>query len=70
MEYIGKHAKLYDVRRPSFGACFHGETWYMCPRCGRSFEYYDTVFERDFRKIKEYIYQDTKNGCGQVLNMK
>ena len=27
-------------------ACFHGETWYKCPWCGKNFEHFDAVYER------------------------
>ena len=29
---------------------FHGEAWFKCPHCGKSFEYYDTVYERGFKR--------------------
>lgn len=25
---------------PHYGESFHGETWYNCPTCGKSFEFY------------------------------
>ena len=65
-EYIGKHAKLENVSRPCSGACFHGETWYRCPKCHEAFEYFDAIFERGFTHIKGSIYQ---HKCNQLINM-
>lgn len=57
-----------DVKKPIFGGCFHGECWYKCPWCGEAFEYYDTVFEREFNKtLNPKIYQHKK--CGKFINM-
>ena len=69
MEYIGKHQRLENVKRPMSGACFHGECWYRCPKCNAAFEYWDTHFERNFRCIRKNIYQHTKDDCGQLIDM-
>lgn len=66
-EYIGKHEKLENVKRPLSGACFHGECWYKCPKCGNAFEFFDTHFERGFTHIRKKIYQH--NECGQLIDM-
>jgi len=65
--YIGKHEKLENIQRPIPGADFHGESWYQCPKCGNTFEFYDTQFERGFTKIRKNIYQH--NECGQLIDM-
>ena len=66
-EYIGKHAKLENVRTPIGGACFHGECWLRCPKCDKAFEVYDTKFERGFTHIRGNIYRH--DACGQLLDM-
>lgn len=30
--------------KPALCASFHGESWYKCPTCGESFEFYDAFF--------------------------
>ena len=34
-------------------SAFHGETWYGCPKCDFTFEYFDAEFERDGIKKAE-----------------
>lgn len=49
-------------------ASFHGEDWYKCPYCGKSFEFYDTEFQRGFTKTdKHAIY--IHNNCGNKLSV-
>ena len=55
-----------DIKKPIFGASFHGETWYRCPKCDKAFEFFDTKYERGFKHIEGKIYQ---HKCGQMLNM-
>lgn len=38
-----------NTKHAIYGDSFHGETWYKCPHCGKSFEYWDTVYERGFK---------------------
>lgn len=35
-----------DVVTPFLTASFHGESWYACPICKKSFEYYQAVNSR------------------------
>lgn len=42
---------------PIFCSYFHGETWYKCPTCERSFEYYDAFFNEHRCPY-----------CGQLIN--
>ena len=53
--------------RPGSGPSFHGESWQTCPRCGKSFEYWDTVHESGFTHIRDKIYQHDE--CGQYIDM-
>lgn len=55
-----------NIMRPISGPCFHGESWYRCPKCQKAFEYYDTVHERGFKHVRDRLYQHI---CGQVLDM-
>ena len=54
--------------KPDFGACFHGECWYTCPRCGGAFEFYQTVHEHGFTHLQDNLYKHIK--CGQVIEMR
>lgn len=42
-----------EVKKALFEAYFHGEQWFKCPHCGRSFEYFDAFFEREGIKRAE-----------------
>lgn len=53
--------------KPESGASFHGESWSKCPRCGKSFEYWDIVHENGFTHLDGKLYRH--NECGQVLDM-
>ena len=59
--------KIYP-RSPIFGDYFHGECWYKCPQCGKSFEAYDTEFEKGFTIVdkSKRLYQ---HECGCVIHM-
>lgn len=52
-------------KRPIHGAYFHGEDWYICPTCNKSFEFWDTQFNRGFKETDvERVYQ---HECGEYL---
>ena len=56
-----------NIMRPVFGASFHGECWFRCPKCEAAFEYWDAVFERrGFKHVRDKLY---KHECGQVIDM-
>lgn len=46
------------------GPSFHGESWYTCPVCQKSFEFYDMQFERGFKKTDKGHY---RHNCGAIL---
>lgn len=46
-----------EVKKAILGAYFQGEYWIICPHCGRSFEYYDAVYEREgIKRAEKDIY--------------
>ena len=56
------------VKRAFCAASFHGETWYKCPFCNGSFEFYDTQFGRGFIKTDSPgVYLHKK--CGNYLEL-
>ena len=67
---LDRKRQLNDIERPIFEAAFHGETWYRCPRCNKTFEFYDTKFERGFKHVAWDIYEHVDSKCGQKLNMR
>ena len=57
-----------EIKKPYFQTSFHGETWYKCPYCGKSFEYFDAVFGRGFKKTdKKGILE---HNCGNLIDMR
>lgn len=57
-----------NTKHAIYGDSFHGETWYRCPHCNKAFEYWDTVFERGFKKTdnpKVFIHTE----CGKKVIM-
>lgn len=67
-EYIGRHEKLYDVRRPWGGKCIVGECWYRCPKCGGRFTYEQTLVGGGFDAIRCGIVRHRR--CGQLINVR
>ena len=65
-EDIEERKKLIKKgKKANFMNAFHGETWYNCPFCGESFEYFDTWYSRDFEKTEfKDIY---KHKCGNYI---
>ena len=49
------------------GAFFHGEEWYMCPRCGYGIEAYECIYERN--GIKKVENMEDVYICPQCNNM-
>ena len=67
---IKEDSKEYNKAvEPISGESFHGESWYICPNCKQSFEFYDTQFEHGFKKCGDHLYRHTKNGCNQLLRI-
>ena len=68
---VDKHGVEVDTKerpmRPESGPSFHGESWNKCPRCGKSFEYWDTVHECGFTHVRDRIYRHDE--CGQLIDM-
>ena len=57
-----------EETKPAKGcSCFHGEIWYEWPWCGKTFEFFDTQFERGFEKIDGKLYRH-KN-CGKLVTV-
>lgn len=57
-----------EVKSAVGQTAFHGESWYKCPHCGQSFEFWDTRFERGFRKTDdEHIF--IHESCGKKLSI-
>lgn len=55
-------------KRAIAGESFHGESWYRCPWCNSSFEFYETWYSKDFSAIDErkniYLHK-----CGHLIDM-
>lgn len=62
--------ELETIKKPIHEASFHGEDWYRCPKCNKSFEFYETKFESDkFKHISGNIYQHIEDNCNQLIDM-
>ncbi len=65
---MNKDEDKYYIKEAIGAACFHGETWYRCPYCDTSFEYFDAVFGRN-----GIIPQDNRNyicgNCRKVFHI-
>ena len=48
-------------------AFFHGESWYKCPYCDKSFEFYDTQFSSEFEKLDDHIF--LHKPCGNIIEV-
>lgn len=57
---------MEDVKRPIPVASFYGEDWYRCPKCNKTFEFWETRFSKEFKYEHGYIY---RHECGQLLDM-
>ena len=57
-----------DIKSPILETCFHGETWYRCPGCNKSFEVYAAEFGHGFTIINQAkrIY---KHKCGCIIKI-
>ena len=46
---------------------FHGESWYRCPWCNKTFEFFDTQFQRGFQMVDDGLYRHDE--CGKLLTL-
>ena len=64
MNYCNK-INIKDIDYGKFIDSFHGETWYKCPWCNKSYESYDMTFERGFEKTE--IPRVYRHECGKYI---
>lgn len=57
---------MEETKRPIPCASFHGENWYRCPKCNKTFEFWETQYSKEFEHVNGYLY---RHECGQLLDM-
>ena len=57
---------IEEIEKPIDSAGFHGENWMRCPKCKKTFEYYEAIREHGFKRISGDIY---RHECGKLLDI-